>query len=79
MTEHKTSYRVDRNRFGATVMIGHGGSWVVGSCQAPPLGTAEQMSQYEIFIETVVNVCHLLNRVETLNESEQAYIRSYCK
>lgn len=81
MTDRKTRYRVERNGFGATVnLFDHDIQWTVGSCQPPPLGTADEMSHYEIFIETVVNVCHLLNRPEyDRNEAEQAYIRSYCK
>lgn len=75
----KTRYRVDRNGFGATLMSEHDGTWIVGSCQAPPLGTAEQMEDYSLFISTVCRVTTLLGCSGPLTPVENAYIERYCK
>lgn len=75
----KTRYRVDRNGFGATVMIGHEGEWICGSCQAPPLGTAEKMGDYNQFIGTVCHIIALLSCGGYLTPVENAYIERYCK
>jgi hypothetical protein len=53
--------------------------WHIGSCQSPPLGTADEMLEYALFIRTVVDVCNYLNlsRTVILTDTEQSLINQY--